>query len=227
MAIEDQRDAAARRRSVSGTAEDPEIGYMVIGKVYSMPTSSIAARLDMVAENLRLGLRETPQRFIPLAWACFARPGASDALVRFLVNDVTVEAADDASCPPAVRDLLGRFWTANERTDADRTPSIVALGPEILAAVPRRRRRRNIHSHGQIASDRRLLFLRAMLDHQVGREGRPSGGVFELVYGTAYAVSEYATDHFEMRGPAVEARVRRLSRFVATLRANSAYIDIE
>jgi hypothetical protein len=177
----------------------------------------IAARLDAVAENLRQGRRETPQRFVPLARACIAEPAKSDDLVRFLVNDVLVEAAADASCTPAVRELVDRMRCAVEHPRTDRTPSVIALGPEILAAAPRRRHRRSVHGHGWIASDRRLLFLRAVLDDATDRSRRPRGGWYALWLATAYAMSEYETDHFEMRGPLVEARIRRLARCAEAL----------
>jgi hypothetical protein len=172
----------------------------------------VAARLDAVAENLRQGRRETPQRFIPLARACIAEPARSDDLVRFLVNDVLAEAAADESCTPAVRELVDRMRCAVEQASTDRTHSVIALGPEILAVAPRRRHRRSVHGHGWITSDRRLLFLRAVLDDAIGRSSRPRSSWYGLWLATAYAMSEYETDHFEMRGPVVEARVRRLAR---------------
>jgi hypothetical protein len=177
----------------------------------------LAARLDAVAENLRLGRRETPQRFIPLARACIAEPAKADGLVRFLVNDVLAEAVADESCAAAVRELLDRVRCAVERPSTDRTHSIVALGPAILAAAPRRHHRRSVHGHGWIAPDRRLLFLRAMLDDATGRSGRPSGNWYALWLAAAYAMSEYEVDHFETRGPVVEARVRRLARCAEAL----------
>ncbi|MBR0682855.1 hypothetical protein GXW74_20345 [Roseomonas eburnea] len=177
----------------------------------------IAARLDAVAENLRQGRRETPQRFIPLARACIAEPARSDDLVRFLIDDVAAEAAADASCTPAVRALVDRMLCAVEQPSPDRTRSIIALGPEILAAAPRRRHRRSVHGHGWITADRRLLFLRAVFDEATGRSGRPRGRWYALWLATAYAMSEYETDHFEMRGPIVEARVRRLTRCAEVL----------
>lgn len=177
----------------------------------------LSTRLDAVAESLGHGGRETPQRFIPLARACIAESAKADDLVRFLVSDVMGEAAADESCPPGVRDLLGRLRSAVEQPIADRTRSIIALGPEILAAAPRRRHRRSVHGHGWIASDRRLLFLRAVLDDATGRCRRPCGSWYALWLATAYAMSEYETDRFDMRGPVVEARVRRLARCAEAL----------
>ncbi|QYU69426.1 hypothetical protein J4558_04585 [Leptolyngbya sp. 15MV] len=177
----------------------------------------VAARLDAVAENLRQGRRETPQRFIPLARACIAEPAKSDDLVRFPDNDVLAEAAAEESCTPAVRELVDRMRCAVEQPGTDRTHSVIALGPEILAAAPRRRHRRSVHGHGWIASDRRLLFLRAVLDDATGRSRRPRGSWYALWLATAYAMSEYETDHFEMHGPVVEARVRRLARCAGAL----------
>lgn len=185
------------------------------------------ARLLWVADNLAAGRRETPQRFIPVAVHA-ARRGVAGrtALLRFLLADTLAEAESDGGCCPGVLDLLRRTSAAVDGHQTLGAAALAALGPAILALAPRRRRRRSVHCHGQITTDRRLLLLRAVLDDSADwTKGRPAW--HHLWLATAYAAAGYERDHFVLLGPAVERRVRRLAGWVgAEAAASGAESDL-
>lgn len=186
-------------------------------------TAGLAGRLHRVAGNLAAGRRETPQRLIPLA-AAIARSGeARLRLVRFLLAAALAEAEGDASCSPAVFDLLRRTSAAVARCEPTNVTPLQEVGAEVLAAAPRLHRRRSIHCHGQVASDRRLLLLRAVLDDS--EAWSHDGGWYTLWLAAAYAMSDYDHDHFVMLGPLVAARIGRLARWVEATRPSMPRIE--
>ncbi len=114
----------------------------------------------------------------------------------------------DAGCSSPVRDLLHEAagLLATDRPDWCELFR-AALEQRIDAAAPNRRRR-HIHCHGAIASDRRLLLLREVL-----RSCTPERG-FQGWAAIAYAMSDYDWDHFVMLGPNCAGRVGRLASWV-------------
>ena len=95
-------------------------------------------------------------------------------LLHFLVSDVQREAVASQTCPPRVLDLLDRARNivADESPECDERRR--ALAKDILAQEMPRRRRRHIHCHGAITSDRRLLFLRSALPVEAAYAPRAS-----------------------------------------------------
>jgi hypothetical protein len=180
-------------------------------------------RLGMMAIRLEAGLRETPQRFIPLAFhAVRLDEEARRRLLQFLVSDVQREAIASQTCPPRVLDLLDRA----RNFVADESPVCHerrrALAKDILAQEMPRRRRRHIHCHGAITSDRRLLFLRTA----VPVEAADAFNSLNLWRVIAYAMSDYEYDHFVLKGPHIAVRVRALADWVEREMA-SAPVDAE
>jgi hypothetical protein len=187
---------------------------------YGMP---LPQRLRLVAVRLEAGLRETPQRFVPVA-EYVARFGmqAKRRFVRFLIVETLREALLSPGCPEPVLDLL--LKTHDVLTDAgrDRSARRRALVAEIAAAVPHRRRRRSIHCHGMIASDRRLLLLRAvMTEHEAG-----AFEVHSLRWAIAYAMAGYDHDHFVMQGKHLARRVQRLANWIEAEMAAAAGLTV-
>lgn len=167
------------------------------------PRASIADKLIAASDRLAAGLRETPQRFFPLAIAACRDDTVREKLVRHLLQTALSDAEADMSCPADVRDLLRNVAAA---------PDIRAFGADILALTPRQRYRRNRHSHSEVARHRYLLMLRAMLwDAEAARKE-----AWFLTWAVAYAVSDYNADHFVFIGPEPERRLRRLAAFVAS-----------
>ena len=118
------------------------------------------------------------------------------------IETVAVVSADDAASLHARRadtvvSLTGEGPDRDGRRDA--------LAAEVDAAAPPRRRRRNVHSHGAVAEDRRTLLLRAVL--AADRDGT----AHRFWLAAAYAVADHDTDHFVMQGPHVAARMLALA----------------
>jgi hypothetical protein len=172
----------------------------------------VAARLFAVADRLAEGRRETPQRLHALAHHAARAPEMLDALLGFLLAETIAETGPEAG-DAALRDLLERVARAVAAGGTDPADELGDLVAEVATLAPRRRRRRHVHCHGNIASDRRLLLLRAVLDIPAARAGPHLEYVVWLAL--AYAVSDYDHDHFEMIGPRVERRLRRLAAWVA------------
>ncbi len=172
---------------------------------------ALPQRLRMMAIRLEAGLRETPQRFIPLAFH-IARidEAARRRFLHFLVSDVQREAFASSTCPPAVLYLLARA----RHVVADASPECDerrrTLADDILAEEAPRRGRRHIHCHGAITSDRRLLFLRSAVSPDEADAFVPMA----LWRTIAYAMSDYDVDHFVMRGAHIAVRVRALAAWV-------------
>ena len=170
--------------------------------------TTLAQRLSRVAEHLAAGRRETPQRFIPIATHA-TRHQRARPLLSFLLNDAATHAQTDPACTPPTRTLLTqaalRIATDGPNWHSDFTH---ALGPAIQAAAPQTHRRRHIHCHGWTTPDRRLLLLRTVLNHGANPDR------YDLTIATAYAMSNYDYDHFEMTGPAVATRIHRLAAWV-------------
>ncbi len=156
-----------------------------------------------------------------------ARHAAEDgrrrlALVRFLLSDALTEACEEGAYSATALTLLARIAAAvgSEGDEVDVT-ALRGLESDVLALAPRIGRRRSIHCHGRIATDRRLLLARAVLD-DAKAWGRDGGGWYTLWLAISYAVSNYDRDHFVTLGPCVERRVRRLAAWCGTARAVSA-----
>lgn len=171
---------------------------------------TIPQRLTLVAMRLEAGLRETPQRFLPVAhWLAMRDASDTRALLLYLVDDALAEGPVDLSLTARVRDLLLRAQDLLANSGDLDAEQHAALLSDIAASAPLRRRRRSIHCHGAITSDRRLLMLQTILARADPNALSPSA----LGWGIAYAVSDYECDHFEMRGPQVAHRVRRLAEY--------------
>ncbi|GGJ16971.1 hypothetical protein [Neoroseomonas lacus] len=184
---------------------------------------ALPQRLRMMAIRLEAGLRETPQRFIPLAFhAARLDEEARRRLLHFLVSDVQREAIASPTCPPRVLDLLDRARdaVAGESPECDERRR--TLANDILAQEMPRRRRRHIHCHGAITSDRRLLFLRTVLLAEEADAFTP----LNLWRVIAYAMADYDYDHFVLKGPHIAVRVRALAHWVEREMA-SAPVDAE
>ena len=184
---------------------------------------ALPQRLRMMAVRLDAGLRETPQRFIPLAFHMTrVDETVRRRLLHFLISDVQREAMTSPTCPPRVLDLLDRA----RNIVADESPACDerrrALAKDILAQEMPRRRRRHIHCHGAITLDRRLLFLRAA----VPVEAADAFTSLNLWRAIAYAMSDYEYDHFVLKGPHIAVRVRALADWVEREMA-SAPVDAE
>lgn len=172
---------------------------------------ALPQRLRMMAIRLEAGLRETPQRFIPLAFhAVRLDEEAKRCLLHFLVSDVQREASASQTCPPVVLNLLtrARDVVVDESPDCDERRR--ALAKDILAQEMPRRRRRHIHCHGAITMDRRLLFLRTVLPAEEADAFTP----LNLWRVIAYAMADYDYGHFVLKGPHIAVRVRALADWV-------------
>jgi len=180
-------------------------------------------RMRMVAVRLEAGLRETPQRFMPVA-AHVAGLGlhAKRRFVLWLIEETLAEAAEDAGCPEDVRQLLAEACEVSRPNCRDRSARRQALREAVSLAAPRLRRRRSIHCHGAITRDRRLLFLRTIV-----AEREAQVFAFEtLCWTIAYAMADYHRDHFVMRGAGVGRRVRRLADWVEAEMARAAGLAV-
>jgi hypothetical protein len=180
-------------------------------------------RLRLVAVRLEAGLRETPQRFFPVAH-CVARLGmrAKRRFLRFLVAEALVEAVVSPGCPDRVYDLLVKAQGVLAEGTEDRWARRQALVAEIAVATPRLRRRRSIHCHGAIASDRRLLLLRSI----VTEHGPDALTPHALGWAIAYAMADYDRDHFVMKGAHLARRVRALADWVESEMAQAAGLAV-
>ncbi len=181
-------------------------------------------RLRMVAMRLEAGLRETPQRFVPVA-AYVAGLGmrAKRRFMQSLIIETLIEAVQDPNCPEAVSRFLieARDLTRADRTD--RTGRRRALLEAVKLAAPPLRRRRSIHCHGAVTTDRRLLFLRAILTE---REDQ-AFDVETLRWAIAYAMADYDRDHFVMQGVHLGRRVRRLADWVEAAMATTVGLAVK
>jgi hypothetical protein len=162
--------------------------------------------LRLVALRLEAGLRETPERFYPVVQ--FVRglgPSQKRRFLLYLATETLNEALEDSDTPPAVVDLLHRVCSELAAPDVDES-RWQDLAQAILDAAPHRHRRRHIHCHGAVTSDRRLLVLRGL----VMPRGKDPFRFFPLSWTIAYAMSDYDKDHFVLIGPRPARRVRRL-----------------
>lgn len=180
-------------------------------------------RLRLVAVRLEAGLRETPQRFVPVAHYV-ARLGmrAKRRFLRFLVAEALVEAVVTPGCPDRVFALLVKARDVLAEGAEDRWARRQALVAEIAEAAPRLRRRRSIHCHGAIASDRRLLLLRSI----VTEHGPDALTPHALGWAIAYAMADYDRDHFVMKGLHLAPRIRALADWVEAEMAQAAGLAV-
>lgn len=180
-------------------------------------------RLRMVAIRLEAGLRETPQRFIPVAsYVAGLGMRAKRRFLQQLIVETLMEAVQDPNCPEAVCRPLIEARDLTRANCADRARRRRALRDAVRLAAPPRRRRRSIHCHGAITMDRRLLFLRAILTE---REDQ-AFGVATLRWAIAYAMADYDHDHFTMQGVHIARRVRRLADWVEKEMAKTAGLAV-
>lgn len=172
----------------------------------------LAARMRLVALRLDAGLRETPQRYGPLARWAVRQGQCCEPLARFLVAEAVASLAVEPAGHPNLPNLLRQSaaWLA-AAPDAMSAEVLLLL---VLMDAPMVRHRRSIHCHGWRTADRRLLLLRALL---VAHHRRPDawGQAFYLEQAIAYAIADYDRDHFEMIGPGPAARAHRLADWVA------------
>lgn len=180
----------------------------------------LPARLRLVAQRLEAGLRETPQRFVPVAYhVARLQPSLRRRFLSFLLSMTLMEAALDPSCPAPVLLLLQR---AAELMESGHLPHRArrrdALADDIRAAMPRRRRRRSIHCHGVVTADRRLLVLGGI----ICAEGCDPCLPERLRWTIAYAMADYDGDHFVMRGVRSARRVRALADWLEAAMAEAA-----
>jgi len=179
----------------------------------------LALRLRLVAVRLEAGLRETPQRFIPAAaFVSRLEIHTKRQFLHFLVAEALAEAVSAADCSGQVLDLLTaakEVLANNENGRAVRRDAVVA---EIRAAAPPLRRRRSIHCHGAVTSDRRLLLLRAVMPPAEEDAFAPHA----LLWAIAYAMAYYDRDHFVMQGAHLAQRVRLLASWVEAEMARAA-----
>ncbi len=160
---------------------------------------SVAQRLRLMALRFDAGLRETPGRFLPLAYAVVHRgKPATRRLLGFLVEQALDEASADKSCPAQLIELLAQAQIVLQHADGCDEGWRAQLAANILAAEPRRRRRRNVRSHGRVTQDRKLSLLRSLVPLREADLFRPP----LLCFTIAYAIAEYETDHFVLQGPA-------------------------
>ena len=168
----------------------------------------LSARLRLVAERLDGGLRETPQRFLPVAARMAStEPGRQRSYLRFLVVETLADAAADPACSPQVLGFLIRVRQVLTGDAPAAAAQGQALAAEVEAVAPHRRRRRSIHCHGVVTEDRRLLLVQEALRGSATE----AVGMWTLYLATAYAVADYDRDHFVMRGRHIALRVRALS----------------
>ena len=168
-------------------------------------------RLRLVALRLDAGLRETPQRFLPIAHHV---AGADRQLQGRLLQVLIDEVQQHAVAPPVnaqgARDLLA----CAREVVFDAAPGVEErrrdLASAILAAELPRQRRRHIHSHGAVTADRRLLFLRSLV--LLLRADRRTS--HHLWLAIAHAISDYDRDHFVLQGAHIAVRVRRLADWI-------------
>lgn len=181
-------------------------------------------RLRMVAIRLEAGLRETPQRFVPVAaYVSGLGTRAKQRFMQSLIIETLVEAVLDPNCPEAVRRLLIEARDLTRADCTDRMGRRRALLEAVRLAAPPLRRRRSIHCHGAVTTDRRLLFLRAIL---TDREDK-AFGLATLRWAIAYAMADYDHDHFVMQGAHLGRRVRRLADWVEAEMATTAGLAVE
>lgn len=176
-------------------------------------------RLRLIAVRLEAGMRETPQRFVPVAeFVTGLGIRAKRRFLRFLIIEALVEAVVTPGCPERVVDLLAKARDVLAEGGADRSGRRRALVAEIAMAAPPLRRRRSIHCHGAIATDRRLLLLRTVITENE-RDALTSHA---LRWAIAYAMSDYDRDHFSMIGVHLGRRVRSLADWIEREMAQAA-----
>lgn len=131
-------------------------------------------------------------------------------LLHFLVSGMLREAIASGMCPPTVLDLLARAREVVSDASPGAEERRSALAEAILAAEMPRGRRRHIHCHGAITSDRRLLFLRSLVPVEEADALTP----LNLWRVIAYAMSDYDYDHFVLKGAHIAVRIRALADWV-------------
>lgn len=179
--------------------------------------ASLSSRYQWMADRIDAGHRETPQRFRPLAFRLL-RESVDGARIESLCAFVLAQVAYEGGAwpeghPSALPALVRRARSLLLlRQDAG---TLAALQADVLALAPERYRRRSIHCHGRVASDRALLVLRTMLpvlgmllSWVTPEEAEPAWSIETFV---AYYVSDYAYDHFVFTGPAAAARCRLIA----------------
>lgn len=199
----DWRAAAGYAEAMCASAPDGGSARVLSGRPARM-----RQRLGVMAARLAAGGIETPQRMHGVAAWAMGDATAAMRLLRLLLA-MTLEAAVEDGAPPATLDLLVPLVAAVDDPAAPDVAAILALAPRIAAAQPVRFRRRSIHCHGRIAPDRALLVADA-----VCRVCLEWPSFFHWAWAIAYAITEYDHDHLVMRGPRVEARVRRLAAWI-------------
>ena len=178
------------------------------------PTALLSIRYRDVADLVRAGHRETPQRFRPLAWRLARAPGEGGriwSLFDDILRSLLAEFRQDPGRPTELRTLIDRVrLLVEEHFDWQETFKLYA---EVVALAPHRRRRRSIHCHGEVAPDRVLLVLRTMLPPLAFVAMKPywprtdAGTLaWSIENIVAYYVADYDRDHFVMTGPAVAER---------------------
>lgn len=169
--------------------------------------------LRLVAVRLEAGMRETPYRFYSVALhvARLDLP-TKRRFLAFLAAEVHREAMSSNTSAPAVLDLLARAREVLSDSDshASAGEQWQALAGDILAAETPRCRRRHIHCHGEVTSDRCLLFLRSLIP----KDEADAFKGFKLQLTIAYAMADYEYDHFVLKGSHIAARVRALVHWV-------------
>lgn len=215
LATVPQRTRPARTKDGIGDALAPK------RRGRGMP---LPQRLRLVAVRLEAGMRETPQRFFPVAeFVAGLGVRAKRRFLRFLVVEALVEAVVTPGCPERVLDLLAKAREVLAEGVADRSGRRRALVAEIAMATPPQRRRRSIHCHGAIASDRRLLLLRSIITENEPDALTPHA----LRWAIAYSMSEYDRDHFVMRGAHLARRVRALADWIEGEMAQAAGLVVD
>ena len=106
-------------------------------------------RLRLVARRLEEGLRETPQRFMPLAHKIAeADQAIQDRILQVLVNEVLGEAVASSVCPPHTLNLLTRAREAVQGISiaaGAATMNLLTRGREaVLDTAPGAKERRQI-----------------------------------------------------------------------------------
>lgn len=179
----------------------------------------LPSRLRLVALRLEAGMRETPERFFPVAgYAMRLSVRAQRRLLLFLVTLTLDDAAGDAACSDRVIDLLARSRDILARHGTNLSARRHVLLDDIEAAVPYMRRRRSVHCHGRIASDRRLLLLRSIMAEKESGALEPMA----LRWAFAYALADYDRDHFVMQGAHIGQRVRAMADWIEAEMAREA-----
>jgi hypothetical protein len=174
----------------------------------------VAERLHLVAANLEAGRREDATRLItPAIYA--ETNNQIRPLLRFLVQEALAQLDNEPAPPSMLQALLARaaYFLASPASDWH-VQFRLECGDAILQAAPYRRRRRHSHCHGQVASDRRWLLVREILD------GCTPAKWLVVWWAIAYTISNYDRNHFVMQGAEIAPRLRRLAAWLLNVPPN-------